>query len=146
MRLTDYTDYALRLMLYVAAHEGEQVTIREVAERYGISRTHLMKIAQLLSASGLLAATRGRNGGLSLGRPAQQISLGEVVRLTENDFSMAECFRNGNQCVITPNCRLKGVLGRALAAFMVVLDTTSLADVALSSSDLDGYLKVLSGP
>jgi len=135
MRLTNFSDYALRLLMYAAAREGELVTIEETAARYGISRTHLMKVANLLTRAGYLTAVRGRSGGLRLGMPQEAIRLGDVVRATEPDFDLVECFAAGGACRITPICRLRGVLGEALLAFVSVLDGYTLADLALRPAD-----------
>ncbi|MBN9305522.1 MAG: BadM/Rrf2 family transcriptional regulator [Devosia sp. 67-54] len=134
MRLTNFSDYALRVLMYAAVRDGALVTIEETADRYGISRTHLMKVANLLTRSGYLTAVRGRTGGLRLGKPPDKIGLGDVVRATEPDFDLVECFAGG-RCRITPNCRLRGVLGEALAAFVSTLDRYTLADLVLSPAD-----------
>lgn len=134
MRLTNFSDYALRVLMYAAVRDGALVTIEETAGRYGISRTHLMKVANLLTRSGYLTAVRGRTGGLRLGKPPDKIGLGDVVRATEPDFDLVECFAGG-RCRITPNCRLRGVLGEALAAFVSTLDRYTLADLVLSPAD-----------
>ena len=136
MRLTNFSDYALRVLMYAAVRREHLITIEETAERYGISRTHLMKVANLLTRSGYLTAVRGRAGGLRLGRAPEQIGLGDVVRATEPDFALVECFRAGEgYCCITPHCRLRGVLGEALAAFIATLDRYTLADLLLSPAD-----------
>ncbi len=129
MRLTFHTDYALRMLIFLALREGEQTTIREIAEAYGISRNHLMKVAHKLQQQGYLHTTRGRGGGLSLARPAQDIRLGRLVKAMEPDLALAECFGPDNQCVITPHCRLKGVLGKALKSFLDTLDEHTLAEL-----------------
>ena len=136
MRLTNFSDYALRVLMYAAVRREQLITIEETAERYGISRTHLMKVANLLTRSGYLTAVRGRAGGLRLGRAPEQIGLGDVVRATEPDFALVECFGAGEgSCRITPNCRLRGVLSEALAAFVATLDRYTLADLVLSPAD-----------
>jgi Rrf2 family nitric oxide-sensitive transcriptional repressor len=135
MRLTHFSDYALRLMMYAAVRKDELVTIEETAELYGLSKAHLMKVANLLTRAGFLKATRGRGGGLSLARKPEKIRLGEVVRATEPDFSLVECFASGNQCLITPRCRLRGVLQEAIGNFMRTLDRYTLADLMLSPAD-----------
>lgn len=132
MRLTQWTDYTLRVLMYCAAVEGREqpVTITEVAEAYGISRSHLMKIVQQLSAQGLLETTRGRGGGMRLMQPADTIKVGAVVRLTETDFNLVECFDPAsNQCCLSSHCRLKGVLERAMQAYLAELDRVTLADL-----------------
>jgi Rrf2 family transcriptional regulator, nitric oxide-sensitive transcriptional repressor len=143
MRLTHFSDYALRLMMYAAVRREQHkeqrkdqlVTIEETAELYGLSRAHLMKVANQLTRAGFLKATRGRNGGLSLAKKPERIRLGDVVRATEPDFALVECFESGNQCLITPRCRLRGVLHEAMGAFMGVLDGHTLADLLLSPAD-----------
>ena len=132
MRLTNWTDYTLRVLMYCAASEGraEPVTISEIAQAHAISRSHLTKIVMDLSGQGLLATTRGRGGGLRLLKPAREIVLGDVVRMTESDFTMVECFDPGtNQCRLSSHCGLKGVLNAALQAYLRVLDGVTLADL-----------------
>ena len=132
MRLTQWTDFTLRVLMYCAACEGREqpVTISEVAESYGISRSHLTKIVQELSASGLLETTRGRGGGMRLMKPAREINIGAVVRSTETDFTVVECFDpENNQCRLSSHCRLRGVLEQAMESFFKVLDNVTLADL-----------------
>ncbi|WP_454689291.1 Rrf2 family transcriptional regulator [Achromobacter aloeverae] len=129
MRLTDYTDYSLRALIYVASHPDESVTIQHIADAYGIPRNHLIKIVQKLGQAGFLRTARGRAGGLRLGRPAGEINIGEVVRTTESDFALVECFHEEDHCVITRACVLKGVLHRALQAWFQVLDGVTLFDL-----------------
>src|SRR5262249_13450827 len=121
MQLTKFSDYALRVLMYAHAAGGRRVTIEEMAGAYDISRAHLMKLVNALTRAGSLTAVRGRSGGLTLARPADEIGLGDVVRATEPDFALVECFSTGNQCVITQCCRLPGVLNEALKAFLAVL-------------------------
>ena len=133
MRLTQWTDYSLRVLMYCAAIPAGReapVTITEIAQAHGISRSHLTKIVMDLAAHGLLQTTRGRGGGLRLLRPAEDIRLGDVVRLGERDLVLVECFDPAiNQCQLTGHCGLQATLGRALDAFMQVLDQTALADL-----------------
>ena len=130
MRLTVYTDYALRLLMYVAVKEDGLATIAEVAARYDISRNHLMKVAHQLGLAGYLETVRGRSGGLKLARPAADINLGDVVRHTEQDMALVPCMSPVDAaCVIRPSCLLKRALGRATAAFLDVLDEYSLSDL-----------------
>lgn len=132
MRLTNWTDYTLRVLMYCAASEGRDrpVTISEIAAAHGISRSHLTKIVMDLSTRGWLETTRGRGGGLRLLKPAREINLGEVVRATETDFMLVECFDSSvDECRLSGHCALQGVLGRALRAFLVVLDGATLADL-----------------
>lgn len=127
--------------MYVAVSKGQRVTIEEVANAYDISRTHLMKVAQFLVREGFLDATRGRTGGLSLPRPAGEISLGSLVKATETGFDLVECFREDGRCKIGQVCRLRGVLGEAMHAFLQVLDRYTLADMISGSDDFD-FLRV----
>lgn len=135
MRLTDFSDYALRLLMYAGVQGDRLITIEETAKLYGISRAHLMKVANQLTRAGFLRAVRGRSGGLTLAMEPEQIGLGDVLRATEPDFALVECFRKDDQCLITPRCRLRGVLGEALAAFSATIDRYTLADLMLSPQD-----------
>lgn len=135
MRLTDFSDYSLRVLLYAAAREGQLITIEETSKVYGISRAHLMKVANQLTRAGFLRAVRGRSGGLTLAKTPAQIRLGDVLRTTEPDFALVECFRSDNRCLITPRCRLRGALKEALAAFAGTLDRYTLADLLLRPED-----------
>jgi Rrf2 family nitric oxide-sensitive transcriptional repressor len=131
MRLTVYTDYALRLLMFVALKRGELATIQEVADAYGISKNHLMKVTYDLGHHGFLETVRGRGGGFRLARTAERIGLGEIVRQMETDFTMVECFAPAaDRCRITGTCRLQGVLCDALNAYLMVLDKYTLADLA----------------
>ena len=135
MRLTNFSDYELRILMYAAAQKDLLVTIEETAEVYGISRAHLMKIANMLTRAGYLKAVRGRAGGLALGKRPEKIRLGDVVRLTEPDFALVECFASEDLCIITPRCKLRGVFKEALDAFLAVLDRHTLADLMLRPRD-----------
>jgi len=135
MRLTTFTDFALRLLMYAAAHEDRLITIEEVSDVYDISRAHLMKVTNSLTRAGYLKAVRGRSGGLMLAKPPAKIRLGDVVRATEPDFALVECFGTGNQCIITRRCRLRGILREGLNAFNAVLDGYTLADLMLKPKD-----------
>ena len=137
MRLTQWTDYTLRVLMYCAACEGREqpVTITEIAESYNISRSHLTKIVQELAARKLLETTRGRGGGLRLFKPAQEINVGAVVRATETDFNLVECFDpTTNKCQLSQHCRLQNVLVQAMDNFFQVLDKVTLADLMASTS------------
>jgi Rrf2 family nitric oxide-sensitive transcriptional repressor len=132
MRLTHWSDYSLRVLMYCAAcaQREKPATISEIAEAHGISRSHLTKIVMTLSGMGLLETTRGRGGGLRLLKPAHQIVLGDVIRLTETDFTLVECFDNAhNTCRLDGHCRLKGVLQQAMDSYLAVLDGVTLADL-----------------
>ena len=135
MRLTHFSDYALRVLMYAAMRGENLITIEETAGLYGISRAHLMKVANQLTRAGYLKAIRGRSGGLVLAKRPDAISLGDVLRATEPDFALVECFTADNRCLITPRCRLRGALHEALAAFVGTLDGYTLADLILSPKD-----------
>lgn len=142
MRLTVYTDYTLRVMMYLAASypRGGVVTIEEIARAYGISRSHLMKIVNELSNNGFVEALRGRTGGVKLARAPEQITVGELVRMAEKDFTVVPCHDSHDdpQCAILPACNLKRAMRRAVDAFVGELDKMTLAqtitvpDVAVS--------------
>jgi Rrf2 family nitric oxide-sensitive transcriptional repressor len=131
LRLTLYTDYALRLLMYLAAvGEQERVTISAVADAYGIAHNHLTKVAHQLSLAGFIKTARGKGGGLSLARAATQISLGDVVRRTEPDMALVPCFEPIRAfCPIALGCGLRSALDEARRAFLAVLDRYTLADL-----------------
>lgn len=127
MRLTTYTDYALRSLMYLAVNRDRLVTIQDIASLHSISKNHLTKVVHHLGQLGLVATIRGRNGGLKLGREPADINIGAVVRQTETDFHMAECFhRENNRCVYASACVLEGALTEATAAYLKVLDGVTL--------------------
>ena len=129
MQLTRFSDYSLRVLLYLATHQDRLVSIREVSRAYGVSHHHLVKVVQRLLEKELIASTRGRGGGLRLNRPPAAINIGALVRATEPHFDLVECFdRATNTCPIDSACGLKGVLRNAQAAFLKVLDDRTLAD------------------
>lgn len=132
MRLSDYTDYCLRVLLYCAARPDRRVTISELADYHALSRHHLMKIVSDLGRGGLLETTRGRGGGLRLRKDPAEIRIGDVVRSTETDFRLVECFDHDiNRCVLTRGCRLRGLLDAALCAYFRELDSETLADLVI---------------
>ncbi len=135
MRLTAYTDYTLRTLIYLGMHREHLVTIQDIAELHGISKNHLMKVVHQLGLTGVVETVRGRNGGLRLKREPDQVNIGSVVRNSESDFFMAECFDPAtNACKLAPACTLKGVLGAATAAYLKVLDSVTLADLLVGSA------------
>jgi len=130
MRLSEYTDYTLRVLMYCAAHRERLVTIGELAEQHGLSKNHLMKVVNDLARQGLLETTRGRGGGLRLLAEPGSIRIGDVVRATETDFRLVECFdATTNACTLTPSCRLKHLFNDALKGYFKALDGATLADM-----------------
>ena len=133
MNITRFTDYSLRVLIFVAVHNDKLATIQQIADKYGISKNHLMKVVQELSAQGYLESIRGKNGGIRLKHRAELINLGQVVRLNEQSSVLVECFGENNQCVITPSCQLKKILADAMECFFNHLDQFTLADLVGSS-------------
>jgi len=130
MRLTRFTDYSLRVLMYLATQREDHATISEIAAAFAISESHLTKVVHFLGQKGLLSNTRGRGGGIELGRPAGSINIGALVRAVETDTALVECFDpRTNRCAITPVCRLRGVLGEALEALYATLDRYTLEDI-----------------
>ncbi len=131
MRLTLYTDYSLRVLLYLAHKAPEQATITEIAEYFEIARNHLVKVVHQLGVHGYVHTVRGRHGGLSLAKSPAHIVVGDVVRITEPDMDLLECFnKDTDRCVISRTCQLKGVLFKARQAFMDELDACTLSDLS----------------
>lgn len=130
MRLTDYTDYTLRVLMFCAVRPERPITIAEIAQSHAVSKNHLMKIVNDLARQGILQTTRGRGGGLRLLKPAAEIRIGDVVRNSETDFRMVECFDSAsNSCNLSAHCKLKSVIGKALDAYLAELDSVTLADI-----------------
>lgn len=129
MRLTAFTDYGLRALMRLAAEPERLVTTDEIAEEHGISRHHLVKVVREMAEAGLILTQRGGGGGMRLARPADEITIGEVVRRLEARHALVECFRaDGGDCILNPGCRLKSRLKRAKEAFLLDLDRSTLAD------------------
>jgi Rrf2 family nitric oxide-sensitive transcriptional repressor len=131
MRLTSFTDFGLRALMWLAGDPERVFTTDEMAGTFGISRNHLTKVIRELAAAGVVTTQRGAGGGFRLARPADDITLGAIVRLLEARSALVECFRpDGGACVLTPGCRLKGKLEAAREAFLCELDRTTLAECA----------------
>lgn len=142
MQLTLKSDYALRTLIYLAAHQGELVTVRQIAEAYRISAHHLVKVAQALGEIGCIELVRGRGGGIRLKQAPEEIIVGQVVRRTEPTLELVECFnKSTNTCVIAPGCGLKGVLIQAQEAFLTTLDRYTLADLTRNRAALRKLLQ-----
>ena len=130
MQITSYTDYALRVLIYLAMSQDRHATITEIADFFKISRNHLVKVVHQLGSKGFVKTMRGKGGGFSLQSPPELISIGEVVRSMETHFNWVECFDLAQQrCRLLPNCGLKHLLARAGDAYLQVLDAATLADV-----------------
>ena len=130
MRLSEYTDYSLRVLMYCAVHRQSLVTVGELAERHGVSKNHLMKVVNDLARRGLIETTRGRGGGLRLLKAPADIRIGDVVRASETDFRLVECFDpQTNACSLSPSCRLRLLFQDGLHAFFAQLDGATLADI-----------------
>lgn len=129
MQITQHTDYALRVLIYLASNEERLATVQEIAERFDISRSHLTKVVNGLIHSGFVEGLRGKGGGLRLARPPAEIGVGDVVRQMEGEPVLVECFGAESLCVLSSNCRLKGALKSALQAFFAELDAVNLADL-----------------
>lgn len=136
MRLTQFSDYSLRTLLYLRVHETRPVPLAEVARSYGISYHHLVKVAGRLLELGVVKAVRGRSGGFQLAARPRDVNVGWLIRQTEPDFHLVECFdRATDTCPITPACRMRAALGEAQRAFLEVLDRYTLADFAATPDD-----------
>jgi Rrf2 family nitric oxide-sensitive transcriptional repressor len=143
VRLTSFTDYGLRVLMYLAAEPDRRATIGEIAKAFSISENHLMKVVHFLGKAGLLANVRGRGGGLALARSPAEINVGAVVRAIEGDAAPAECFdRARNTCGIARSCQLRGVLEEAVDAFHAVLDRHTLADITRNRKPLARILHI----
>lgn len=129
MRVTRYTDYSLRVLIYLGLRPDQRSTIREISEAYNISRNHLMKVVQQLVSLGYVDSVRGVGGGLNLALAPSEIAVGAVVRDMEPDLALVECMRSNNQCVISGGCKLKRMLARARDSFFEALNEYSLADI-----------------
>lgn len=138
MRLTRYTDYAIRVLIYLGSRDTGLGSIRDVSKTFDISQNHLMKVVQDLAANGFIEAVRGRNGGIRLARPAIDINLGEVLRHTEGLDDLLEC----STCMIAPACGLPPILSEAMRAFVSVFDKYTVADLVRNKQQLRTLLAV----
>lgn len=137
MRLTTFTDYSLRVMIYLGLRDNGLATIGDIATAYDVSKNHLMKVVHFLGQQGYIETQRGKSGGLRLARAPEDINLGQLVRDTEANTVLLECFDpETSQCRIEPVCLLRGILGRSLQAFFAVLDGYTLADVLQNRQQL----------
>ncbi len=147
MKLTAFTDYSLRVLIYLAAQPAERATIAQSARSFEVSEHHLVKVVHFLGKQGWLDNVRGKGGGLELGKPPEAIVVGRVVRETEGMSQMAECFGEAHaDCCIAPDCRLRGVLVDAMKAFYEVLDRYTLADLVHNRQQLARVLFIERAP
>ncbi len=146
MQLTYYTDYSLRVLMYLAVHPDRLVSVPEIADRYGISRNHLVKVVHNLARGGYIKSYRGKGGGIELARDPAKINIGEVVRYTEGPPKLVECFdAERNRCVITNACGLAEVIAEACDNFFATLDRYTLADLLKRRARLAKILSVSAG-
>ncbi len=144
MRLTKQTNYAVRVLMYCAANNGRLSHVPEIAKAYGISELFLFKVLKPLTNAGLVETVRGRNGGIRLGRAAENINLFDVVSVTEDGFLMAECFEHSepSDCPLIGGCSLNSALTKALGSFFSVLRQHSIHDLIVSQADLSFLLGI----
>lgn len=143
MRLTRQTNYAIRILMYCAANEGQLSRVPDIAEAYSLSELFLFKILQPLVEHGLIETVRGRNGGVRLGKPAEAISLFDVVRVTEDSFAMAECFENDAvECPLVDSCGVNEAMRKALGAFFEVLEGYSIRDLVDARPNMRNILGI----
>ncbi len=143
MRLTMYTDFSLRVLIYLGTKEPEKLTtIQEISDAYDISKNHLTKVTFELGKAGFIQTVRGRGGGIRLADLPQNINVGTVIRQMEDDFHLVECFNSAtNRCPISSICGLRGALGKALNAYLSVLDEYTLEDLMFNREGLREILK-----
>lgn len=146
MRLTGYTDYALRVLIRLALQPERLTTIANIAKDYGISENHLMKVVHQLGVAGVIDTVRGRKGGLRLRKSPAAISVGQVVRLMEPDMDIVPCFNDANACVIESACLLRGALAEARDAFLETLDRYTLADLVKPRRRLSALFSIKERP
>lgn len=144
MHITRYTDYSLRVLIYLAINKNQLSTVSAIAKSYNISKNHLMKIVQQLNIKGYIIATRGRHGGLKLNHAPADINVGDIVRAFEDNSKLVECFGNTNQCVISPSCQLKHIFAKAQESFLQTLDGYTLKDLLgeHNSNELSNILAI----
>lgn len=142
MRLTRFSDFSLRVLMYLSLNDGHLVTIRSISDAYGISRNHLMKVVSLLTRLGYLEAQRGPGGGIRLARKPFEINLADVIRDTEEDLDMVECFSSQGNCVLSPECRLQSIIQSSLDAFLGTLEKYTLQDLVQPAGSLGKLLNI----
>jgi Rrf2 family nitric oxide-sensitive transcriptional repressor len=147
MKLTSFTDYSLRVLIYLAAEPGRRATIAEISKVFSVSENHLTKVVHFLGKQGWITTIRGKGGGISLALPAEAICVGKVLRGTEGNNGPAECLGEAEStCAIVSICQLKGALAEALHAFYAVLDRYTLADITRNKAALASILHFHKAP
>ncbi|MDX6805743.1 Rrf2 family transcriptional regulator [Terrihabitans sp. PJ23] len=142
MRLTRYTDYSIRVLVYLAAHPERRASIGDISRAYSISQNHLMKVVHELGKAGYVTTVRGRAGGIRLARPASEITVGQVVRSMEGGFDLVDC----SSCAIARGCGMTRVLKEAVMAFLAVLDSYTFADIPQQGMDIAAMLRAFQVP
>ena len=135
MHITRYTDYSLRVLIYLSLNTEKRSTIKDIAHSYGISKNHLMKVVHNLNKCGYIETLRGKKGGMRLSKNPENINVGKLVLELEPDFNLVECFSHNGNCAITPVCELKSILGSALSEFIKKLSEYTLADVIVKGDE-----------
>jgi Rrf2 family nitric oxide-sensitive transcriptional repressor len=142
MRLTTFTDYSLRVLIYLGTHSSRQAAVGEIALAYGISKNHLMKVILFLADEGYVVTARGKGGGVRLRLDPDRVRIGEVVRKSEADSVLVECYSpETSECRIERSCLLRGAFQKAVQAFYAVLDTYTLADLVVNHTTLESLLR-----
>lgn len=142
MRLSKFTDYSLRVLIYINLDNDQRATTQEISGNFEISNNHLIKVIHNLSKLKLIESFKGKNGGIALAKKAEDINIGKLIRKLENDSPLLECFSENNTCKINKMCRLKSALKKAQSEFYAVLESYSLEDISQNQSDLRGILKL----
>lgn len=142
MRLSNFSDYSLRVLIYLAIKDKELSTVAEIADKYQISKNHLVKVVHNLSTSGIIESFKGKGGGIYLSLPPEQINIGKLIKNLESDSKLVECFGEHGQCVINPTCKLKGVLKVAERRFYETLSEFTLADIISNKNKLKEDLAI----
>ncbi|HMV44124.1 MAG TPA: Rrf2 family transcriptional regulator [Leptospiraceae bacterium] len=142
MQLTNYTDYSLRVLIFLSIHSDRKVTIKEISSTYKISKNHLVKVVHKLSTLGYLNTTSGVKGGITLAMTPNKINLADIIKKIEPSFHIVECFNPQGDCVIHPVCELKSILNKALQAFLKSIDQYTLADISKKQSAYRKFLTI----
>tara|TARA_R110002049_G_scaffold98125_4_gene238851 strand:- start:950 stop:1387 length:438 start_codon:yes stop_codon:yes gene_type:complete len=142
MRLASFTDYSLRVLIYLALKEDERSTVSEIADKYQISKNHLVKVVHNLSSMGMINSFKGKGGGLTLSQKPEKIIIGHLIKKLENESHLVECFSPSGNCIINPTCQLKKALALAEKNFYNTLNEFTLADITLNRSNLKNVLSL----